>query len=258
MMTPARKLMYFLVNFWKINDLPFKTFSWDSSYIYKDGTESEDCFWYLNALEAGVSYFSQELNFKDTLRKEDQFRDILKDHNRKSNVIIMCGAPSIINSTLKGDWEVTEDTVIILLDLFNSYYFNNTVTAPDYMKNVLVLTLPPGNFTLNNSFSKDFLPARNDFALAYLDGVLLFGHMLKTFLKNEENINTSKFAHAFRNLTFQGYTRPVTLDDCGDIDTTMMLLYTSVDTRKALRSCSSPSSRSQGPWCCSCSLPCWC
>ncbi|XP_040823263.1 heat-stable enterotoxin receptor [Ochotona curzoniae] len=232
MMTPARKLMYFLVNFWKINDLPFKTFSWDSSYIYKDGTESEDCFWYLNALEAGVSYFSQELNFKDTLRKEDQFRDILKDHNRKSNVIIMCGAPSIINSTLKGDWEVSEDTVIILLDLFNSYYFNNTVTAPDYMKNVLVLTLPPGNFTLNNSFSKDFLPARNDFALAYLDGVLLFGHMLKTFLKNEENINTSKFAHAFRNLTFQGYTRPVTLDDCGDIDTTMMLLYTSVDTRK--------------------------
>lgn len=33
-------------------------------------------------------------------------------------VIIMCGAPSIINSTLKGDWEVSEDTVIILLDLF--------------------------------------------------------------------------------------------------------------------------------------------
>ncbi|XP_004592636.2 guanylyl cyclase C [Ochotona princeps] len=232
MMPPARKLMYFLVNFWKINDLPFKTFSWDSSYIYKDGTESEDCFWYLNALEAGVSYFSQELSFKDTLRKEDQLRDFLKDHNRRSNVIIMCGAPSIINSTLKGNWEVTEDTVIILLDLFNSYYFNDTVTAPDYMKNVLVLTLPPGNFTLNNSFSKDFLPARNDFALAYLDGVLLFGHMLKTFLERDENINTSKFAHAFRNLTFQGYTRPVTLDGCGDIDTTMMLLYTSVDTRK--------------------------
>ncbi|XP_051706242.1 guanylyl cyclase C isoform X1 [Oryctolagus cuniculus] len=231
LMPPARKLMYFLVNFWKVNDLPFKPFSWDSSYIYKDGSETEDCFWYLNALEAGVSYFSQELNFKDTLRKEDEFRNILTDLNRKSNVIVMCGKPKVIDN-LKDDWTVAEDTVIILVDLFNNYYFNDSVTAPDYMKNFLVLTLPPGNFTLNNSFSKDVLPARNDFTLAYLDGTLLFGHMLKTFLKNGENITTSKFAHAFRNLTFQGYTGPVTLDDCGDIDTTMILLYTSVDTKK--------------------------
>jgi hypothetical protein len=29
-----------------------------------------------------------------------------------------------------------------------------------------------------------------------------------------------------------GYMGPVTLDDCGDIDNTMVLLYTSVDTKK--------------------------
>jgi hypothetical protein len=43
------------------------------------------CSRYLNALEAGVSYFSQVLNFKDTLRKEDQFQDFLANHHRKSN-----------------------------------------------------------------------------------------------------------------------------------------------------------------------------
>ncbi|XP_008577320.1 PREDICTED: heat-stable enterotoxin receptor, partial [Galeopterus variegatus] len=228
LMSPARKLMYFLVNFWKANDLPFKTFSWNSAYVYKDGTESEDCFWYLNALEAGVSYFSQELTFKEMLRGEDQFRDILTDRNRKSNVIVMCATPENIHS-LKGDRAAAEDVVIILVDLFNDRYFEDNVTAPDYMKNVLVLTLPPGNFTFNN-ISEDLSGAKNDFALAYMDGVLLFGHMLKIFLENGEDILTSKFAHAFKNLTFEGYAGPVTLDDCGDIDNTMVLLYTSVDT----------------------------
>ncbi|KAL2776802.1 heat-stable enterotoxin receptor precursor [Daubentonia madagascariensis] len=231
LMSPARKLMYFLVNFWKANDLPFKTFSWNSSYVYKDGTESEDCFWYLNALEAGVSYFSQELSFKDMLRKKDQFQDILTDHTRKSNVIVMCGTPNTIK-TLKGDRTVAEDIVIILVDLFNDYYFEDYATAPDYMKNVLVLTLPPENSNLNYTFFNNFSPGRRDFALAYLNGILLFGHMLKIFLENGEDILTPKFAHAFRNLTFEGYGGPVTLDDCGDVDHTMVLLYTSVDTKK--------------------------
>ncbi|XP_008070068.1 heat-stable enterotoxin receptor [Carlito syrichta] len=231
LMSPARKLMYFLVNFWKANDMSFKTFSWNSSYVYKDGSEPEDCFWYLNALEAGVSYFSQELNFKEMLRKEDQFRDILTDHNRKSNLIVMCGTSDTI-SKLKGDQVMDEDIVIILVDLFNNSYFENNVTAPDHMKNVLVLTLPPENPILNASLSKDLSPARKDFAFAYLNGVLLFGHMLKTFLENKEAVNTSKFAHAFRNITFEGYAGPVTLDDCGDVDSTMVLLYTSVETNQ--------------------------
>ncbi|XP_014646800.1 PREDICTED: heat-stable enterotoxin receptor [Ceratotherium simum simum] len=150
LMSPARKLMYFLVNFWKANNLPFKTFSWSTAYVFKNSTESEDCFWYLNALEAGVSYFSQELVFKEVLRGDDQFQNILMNQNRKSNVILVCGGPEVIYS-LKGDRAVAEDMVIILVDLFN-------------------------------------------FAL--------------------------------------GYTGPVTLDDCGDIDNTMVLLYTSVDTNK--------------------------
>ncbi|XP_015996027.2 heat-stable enterotoxin receptor [Rousettus aegyptiacus] len=231
LLSPARKLTYFLVDFWKVDNLPFKTYSWTTAYVFKNGTESEDCFWYLNALEAGVSYFSQELKFKDMLRGEDQFQKILTDQTRKSNVIVVCGKPNIIAS-LMGDREVSEDIVIILVDLFNVDYFKDNVTAPDYMKNVLVLTLHPENSASNNSLSQNSSLVKDDFALAYLNGILLFGHMLKIFLKNKEDITTSKFAHAFRNLTFKGLMGPITLDDSGDIDNKMMLLYTSVDTKK--------------------------
>ncbi|XP_061062486.1 guanylyl cyclase C [Eubalaena glacialis] len=231
LMTPARKLMYFFVDFWKVNYFPFKTFSWNTAYVFKNSTESEDCFWYLNALEAGVSYFSQKLKFKETLRGDNEFQRILMDQNRKSNVIIMCGTPNTVN-VLKGDRAVAEDTVIILVDFFNDHYFMDNVTAPDYMKNVLVLTLPPENSVSNSSFSKNLSLAKHDFAAAYFDGVLLFGHMLKIFLANGEEVTTPKFAHAFRNVTFEGHVGPVTLDDCGDIDNTMFLLYTSVDTNK--------------------------
>ncbi|XP_035111170.1 guanylyl cyclase C isoform X2 [Callithrix jacchus] len=231
LMTPARKLMYFLVNFWKSNDLPFKTYSWSTSYVYKNGTESEDCFWYLNALEASISYFSQKLSFKAVLRQDEDFHNILMDHNRKSNVILMCGGPDFLNR-LKGDRAVPEDVVIILVDLFNDQYFEDNVIAPDYMENVLVLTLSPGNSLLNSSLSRNLSPTKRDFALAYLNGILLFGHMLQIFLAKGDNITTPEFAHAFRNLTFQGYKGSVTLDNVGDVDSTMVLLYTSVDTKQ--------------------------
>uniref|UniRef100_A0A8C2MRI1 Guanylate cyclase n=1 Tax=Cricetulus griseus TaxID=10029 RepID=A0A8C2MRI1_CRIGR len=228
---PARKLMYFLVDFWKVNDAPFKIFSWNSSYVYKNGSEPEDCFWYLNALEASVSYFSEMLSFKDVLRRSEQFQEILSGLNRKSNVIVMCGTPENFYS-VKGDLKVAEDTVVILVDLFSNHYFEDGVTAPEYMNNVLVLTLPPQNSSSNSSSSERFSPGRNDFSLAYLEGTLLFGHMLKIFLENGENVTSSKFARAFRNLTFEGFAGPVTLDDSGDIDNIMCLLYVSMDTRK--------------------------
>ncbi|KAL1775881.1 heat-stable enterotoxin receptor [Sigmodon hispidus] len=232
---PARKLMYFLVDFWKVNDAPFKTFSWNSSYVYKNGSESEDCFWYLNALEASVSYFSEMLSFKDVLRRSEQFQEFLTGHNRKSNVIVMCGTPESYYD-VKADLTVAEDTVVILVDLFSNDYFKEDTVAPEYMNNVLVLTLPPENSTSNTisntSSSKRLSRERNDFSLAYLEGTLLFGHMLQVFLENGENITTRKFARAFRNLTFQGFAGPVTLDDSGDIDSNMSLLYVSMDTRK--------------------------
>ncbi|XP_055466578.1 guanylyl cyclase C [Psammomys obesus] len=230
-MVPARKLMYFLVDFWRVNDAPFKTFSWNSSYVYKNGSEPDDCFWYLNALEASVSYFSEVLSFKDVLRRSEQFQQILVSQNRKSNVIVMCGTPKTY-SNVKADLSVAENTVVILIDLFSNHYFEDDTEAPEYMNNVLVLTLPRKNSTSNTSFSERFSSGRTDFSLAYLEGTLLFGHVLQTFLVNGENATTSKFARAFRNLTFQGIEGPVTLDDSGDIDNIMCLLYVNMDTRK--------------------------
>jgi hypothetical protein len=52
------------------------------------------CSRYLNALEAGVSYFSEVLNFKDVLRRSEQFQEILTGHNRKSNGKTTTGPPS--------------------------------------------------------------------------------------------------------------------------------------------------------------------
>lgn len=45
LMSPARKLTHFLVDFWKINNLSFKTFSWTTAYVFKNNSESEDCLW---------------------------------------------------------------------------------------------------------------------------------------------------------------------------------------------------------------------
>lgn len=114
----------------------------------------------------------------------------------------------------------------------SNHYFEENTTAPEYMDNVLVLTLPSEQSTSNTSVAERFSSGRSDFSLAYLEGTLLFGHMLQTFLENGENVTGPKFARAFRNLTFQGFAGPVTLDDSGDIDNIMSLLYVSLDTRK--------------------------
>ncbi|XP_044534015.1 heat-stable enterotoxin receptor [Gracilinanus agilis] len=225
LMFPARKLMYFLVDFWKTHDLTFKTVSWKTAYVFKSNNNSEECFWYYNALEAGVSYFSQELQFKDILRTEEQFHNILTNKNRKSNVIVMCGSPESVN-ILKGDHESDEDIVIILVDLFNNQYFENTTSAP-YMKNVLVVTLMPANSSLSSLLNISLV--KDDFVLAHLDGILLFGHMVKKSLHDN---SSAYFSHAFRDLTFQGALGPVTLDEWGDIDHNVTVLYTSADTTK--------------------------
>uniref|UniRef100_A0A8D2KZ47 Guanylyl cyclase C n=1 Tax=Varanus komodoensis TaxID=61221 RepID=A0A8D2KZ47_VARKO len=43
LMTPARKVSYFLIEFWENSKLPFKTVVWNSAYIYKKNENTEDC-----------------------------------------------------------------------------------------------------------------------------------------------------------------------------------------------------------------------
>uniref|UniRef100_A0A8C8RA75 Guanylate cyclase n=1 Tax=Pelusios castaneus TaxID=367368 RepID=A0A8C8RA75_9SAUR len=195
---PARKLLYFFVNFWKESGLTFKTSSWDTVYLYKTNDLTEDCFWYLNALDAGVSYFSSKLNFKEVLRTPDQLKKIVKDQSRKSNVIIMCGSPDKVK-TILGQEKVDEDIVIILVDL--------------HKMEIMQIT------TLNNKY-----------IVGYMDGVLLFGHVLKKLLLSQEQVSPAVFIEKFRNITFDGALGPVTLDEFGDLDINLTLLYTTADT----------------------------
>uniref|UniRef100_A0A8D2MIM4 Guanylate cyclase n=1 Tax=Zonotrichia albicollis TaxID=44394 RepID=A0A8D2MIM4_ZONAL len=131
LLTPARKLNQFFFHFWRHSDLPFKTTTWESVYIYKRTETSEACLWYMNALDAGITEFSEKLKFKDILRTPELLRKTVKNPNRKSNVIIMCGSPENVSSDL-GTEKVDNDIVIILIDLFN----NGTCAAtnsPDFI-----------------------------------------------------------------------------------------------------------------------------
>ncbi|KFP89727.1 PREDICTED: heat-stable enterotoxin receptor [Apaloderma vittatum] len=225
LLTPARKVIDFFYYFWTESGLPFKTTAWESVYIYKRDDSLEACFWYMNALDAGITHFSEKLKFKDILRTSDQFKNIVKDPNRKSNVIIMCGSPDVIGKDL-GMEKTDEDIVIILIDLFNNTYFRDNISA-HYMQNVLVLTLPPDNYSLNTMKTVDAPLMEDDFVIGYFNAVLLFGHILKKFIVSQNPVSHLSFINASRNITFEGVLGPVTLDEFGDIDRNLTLMYTS-------------------------------
>ncbi|XP_074681495.1 guanylyl cyclase C [Strix aluco] len=225
LLTPARKVNDFFYHFWKESQLPFKTTIWESAYIYKRNENSEACLWYINALEAGITHFSEKLKFKEILRTPEQLKNTVTDPNRKSNVIIMCGSPADVSTDL-GTAEVDKDIVIILIDLFNNMYFGNNNSAR-YMQNVLVLTLPPANYDLNTTKTEDAVLMEDEFLVGYFNAVLLFGHILKKFIFSQSPVSPLSFINESRNTTFEGVLGPVTLDEFGDIDTNLTLLYTS-------------------------------
>ncbi|KFZ54079.1 Heat-stable enterotoxin receptor, partial [Podiceps cristatus] len=225
LLTPARKVNEFFYYFWKESQLPFKTTTWESAYIYKRNGNSEACLWYMNAVDAGITHFSGILKIKEILRTPEQLKKTVKDPKRKSNVIIMCGSPADVNRDL-GTGEVDKDIVIILIDLFNNTYFRNNSSAP-YMQNVLVLTLPPPNYSLNAVKTEDAILMEDDFVVGYFNAVLLFGHSLKKLIFSQSPVSPLSFINELRNTTFEGVLGPVTLDEFGDIDTNLTLLYTS-------------------------------
>ncbi|KGL83192.1 Heat-stable enterotoxin receptor [Tinamus guttatus] len=223
-LTPARKLNDFFYYFWNNASLPFKTTAWESAYVYKRNDNSEVCFWYMNALDAGVTQFSENLKIKEILRTSDQFKKTVKDPKRKSNVIIMCGSPADVSIDL-GTEQVDEDIIIILIDLFNNTYFRDNSSA-SYMQNVLVLTLQPPENSSNTTKMDEDIQRENDFVLGYFNAVMLFGHILKKFISSQKPVLPVSFINEFRNVTFEGAQGPVTLDEFGDIDVNLTLLYT--------------------------------
>ncbi|XP_029442987.1 heat-stable enterotoxin receptor [Rhinatrema bivittatum] len=183
---------------------------------------------YMNALDNRLSYFYKVLDFMDTLRSREDVADIMKSSSRKSNVILMCGTPDDVKDVLNGE-KPPPELVIILVDIFNGSYYENATYA-SHMSNVLVLTLPPSN---NSILPMDLnITSLNSYVAGYMDGIRLFEHVLKHFLQNNITVDHDNLSKAFRNVTYEGFWGPVILDDSGDRDLNLTLLYTTEKTNK--------------------------
>uniref|UniRef100_A0A8B9M2B1 Guanylate cyclase n=1 Tax=Accipiter nisus TaxID=211598 RepID=A0A8B9M2B1_9AVES len=200
LLTPARKVNEFFYYFWKESH-NFLTLS------------VLPCARYMNALDAGITQFSENLKFKEILRTPEQLKKTVQDPNRKSNVMVTTAPVA----------DYSWGSCALLCS--NTYFRNNS--SAHYMQNVLVLTLPPDNYSLNTMKTEDAILMEDDFFVGYFNAVLLFGHILKKFIFSQIPVSPLSFINEFRNTTFEGVLGPVTLDEFGDIDTNLTLLYTS-------------------------------
>uniref|UniRef100_A0A3B4Z7J4 Guanylate cyclase n=1 Tax=Stegastes partitus TaxID=144197 RepID=A0A3B4Z7J4_9TELE len=217
---PARKVSDFFVHF--MNEaLPFKDV-WRRTYVYrKTENYTEDCFWYMNALEAASENFALNVS-RERLLTEGQLTDALTSDKRHSNIFILCGNADDIVSIKAKAGPIDEDIVLILLDVYNPEYYINT-TSPKSMENVLVVTLPKRNqdYASNSTFNDTI----NDYVAGYYDGTLLFGKVLRErMLSKIYNTRSDDVP-----LSIGGHYE---LDEYGDRDVNFSIIYTSATTKK--------------------------
>ncbi|XP_047672833.1 guanylyl cyclase C isoform X1 [Tachysurus fulvidraco] len=229
LLPPARKVSSFFVHFWNVTVHRLKPKRWKTAYVYKQQKITEECFWYINALEAATAQFSTLIHRK-VLRSKDEIALALSDPNRHSNIFILCGGPDDIRS-IKSEMTVSKDIAFILIDLFNHGYHANA-SSFDYMRDVLVLTmhsvrnysLPgwPFNFT-----------TLNDYVAGYYDGVVLFSQVMREMLLSAQGLGSGNITvnlpsdNPFRNLSFEGLGGRYDLDENGDRNVNFSLMYTS-------------------------------
>uniref|UniRef100_A0A3P8VDM0 Guanylate cyclase n=1 Tax=Cynoglossus semilaevis TaxID=244447 RepID=A0A3P8VDM0_CYNSE len=227
---PARKISNFLLNFLEQTH-SFKR-EWNTVYVYKlNSNSSEDCFWYINALEAPSEKFATNVN-RYMLRGEKELKDALKDEKRKSNIFIMCGSRNEIASIKAETGPIHEDIMFMLLDIYSPDYYVNT-TSGELMKNVLVMTLPQRNY--NSTVSRE-LRTINDYVVGYHDGTLLFGKVLREKMMSQQNnrrVDKDPLtSNPFGNVIFDGMGGHYVLDEYGDRDVNYSIIYTSTVTGK--------------------------
>lgn len=230
---PARKVSDMLLHF--LNDtLPYKSV-WKHVYIYKKSANAtEDCYWYVNALEAASENFATNIN-REMLRGQEELKTAFKSPNRHSNILIMCGSPDDVSfvKSLPSVWG--KNMVYILIDIYNTVYHRNTTSSKD-MENVLVITLPQRNYArdpvveLNNTI--------NDYVAGYHDGALLFGKVLREKIlgrrkrNSRASMNVPLSDNPFSNITFDGMGGHYVLDEYGDRNVNFSIIFTSTDTKK--------------------------
>uniref|UniRef100_A0A8C7T8K8 Guanylyl cyclase C n=1 Tax=Oncorhynchus mykiss TaxID=8022 RepID=A0A8C7T8K8_ONCMY len=178
LLPPARKISNFFVHFWNFTRHGLKM-HWGRAYVYKKADQTEDCFWYINALEAPSVQFAMSI-LREMLRSKKELKKAIQSENRHSNVFILCGTPDDI-TTIKNETTIPPEIVFILIDIYNHGYHTN-MTANPSMDNVLVLTLPERQYNNTVVYNSTKL---NDYVAGYHDGVLLFGHVLRQRLTSE-------------------------------------------------------------------------
>ncbi|KAI1884555.1 hypothetical protein AGOR_G00227590 [Albula goreensis] len=234
LLPPARKISSFFIHFWKFYDQSNIKPLWETAYIYKKAENSEDCFWYINALEAPSEEFSMSVT-RVVLRKEEELHSTLQRKNRASNLFILCGTPNDIANLTSKVWPLDPDIVFILIDLYNHGYHNGTGIPA--MKNVLVVTAPDiRNYTDDSDvMNNDTQRKINDYVAGYHDGVKLFGHVLRQEILNKSGkaAAENKFRNPFRSVSFNGKMGgQYVLDEHGDRDMNFSVMYLSTTNNK--------------------------
>uniref|UniRef100_A0A3Q4AK55 Guanylate cyclase n=1 Tax=Mola mola TaxID=94237 RepID=A0A3Q4AK55_MOLML len=230
LLPPARKITDFFITFWETpNNLKPE---WETAYVYKKQSNTEDCFWYINALDAGRFFLSVER----TVLRGGELNKVLKSQNRTSNLFIMCGSPMDIKEAKHGIKEAdSSDILFVLIDLYNDQYYINTTSMP-CMRNVLVLTMPDTrNYTVNTDLKSN--NTMNDYMAAYHDAVLLIGQMMrKTVEKNHSDVQQMDFfsMNFFRGISFTGIAGTYKLDSYGDRDVNLSIIYTTTSNKYQL------------------------
>uniref|UniRef100_A0A8B9K1J2 Guanylate cyclase n=1 Tax=Astyanax mexicanus TaxID=7994 RepID=A0A8B9K1J2_ASTMX len=205
LLPPARKVASFFINFWNFTDHLKPV--WKNTYIYKKTENTEDCFWYMNALESDSGPFAHYAEKREILRTEDKLSAAMTDSRRTSNLFILCGTPDDIIDLKNGSMDSDPRTAFLLIDLYRSM---------------------------------------NDYIAAYHDGVLLFGQIMRAIwsipaleLQDVESVNINYF----RNVSFKGMAGVYELDEHGDRDVVFSLIYTNANNEVGNKSHSSNQNR---------------
>ncbi|XP_056460841.1 guanylyl cyclase C [Gadus chalcogrammus] len=226
LLPPGRKISDFLLHF-LVKKVPDVKPAWDIAYVYKNENGSEECFWYINALEAPSASFAKGFD-RVMVRGEQAFHDELteKHGKRKSNIFIMCGTISDI--ALLKKLKIDPDIVFVLLDIYNPQYYDNTTSSAG-MEDVLVVTLPQRNYSLDSGMP--YNDTINDFVAGYHNGALLFGQVLREELRKIPRASSID-DNPFGNVTFDGWGGRYVLDEYGDRDANFSVIYTTKTTGK--------------------------
>ncbi|XP_067237198.1 guanylyl cyclase C [Chanodichthys erythropterus] len=227
LLPPARKISEFFVHFWHEHFKNVKP-QWKTAYIYKKPNNTEECFWYINALEAPSALFSSNIS-REMLRNQGDLKKALEDKNRHSNIFVLCGTPDDVLSA-KNNINIPPNVVFVLIDLYNEGYHTNA-SSFDHMRNVLVVTMHSNRSYSNHSAWQTNGTALNDYVVGYHDAVVLFGKTMRDNLlamKNQPFSESSGIIeHHFRNTTFEGVGGHYELDASGDRDLNLSVVYTS-------------------------------